>query len=52
MPILDGTIDKVLEDEKRKLEKYFKGAIGLSIELSEEDLLLLKKLDGEKEAGG
>ena len=32
MPLLDGTIDKVLKEEASNIEKYLKGAKKLKIE--------------------
>jgi len=45
MAILNGTIDKVLEEERKNMDKYLKGAMPLKIELLEIDGKILKGAD-------
>ena len=45
MALLDGTIDKVLEEEKKNMNEYLRGAKTIVLDFRDGDLTLIKKFD-------
>ena len=51
MPILDGSIDKLLKEERTKMQKYLKDQVYIDIGLDDRDERLIEKIKkglGEK----
>lgn len=47
MPILDGSIDRMIMEERAKMAKYLKGQIDLKIEINGRDKRIIEKIKEE-----
>jgi len=45
MALLDGNIDKLIDEERKNMEDYLRGAKTLVLDFRDGDLTLIKKFD-------